>query len=429
MQVELEHTGKLERKLTVKFPADKLDQQVSERVARMGREVRLKGFRPGRVPKGVIEKRYGQQIRGEVLSELVNETFRDAVRQESLEPAAAPAINTSGEPEDGEIAYTATFEVMPELPTVDASGLTVERPVAEVTSEDVDEMIETLRKQRRTFEPVEREAADGDLVLFEFEADTSDGRFPAEGRERAGTVLGSGEFNEDVEKALAGLAADADFKVEATFADSFRFDELAGKLCQIRGRVVRVQEERLPDVNAEFFKAFGILDGDEDSFRQAVRENLERELNAALAGRLKAAVAEALANSHGDIEVPRVMVVGEARSMLPLSRSDSLSEEQFRQVEPVARQRVIAGLLFVKIANDEGIKVDDQRVGKSLAAIASTYEEPEQVVELYRSNPDLMNGLRSGVLEEQVAEWVAEHAECVDKSMSFDDVMRPGGAG
>lgn len=428
MQVELENLGKLERKLTIRIPADQLDQQVSVRLSRMGREVRLKGFRPGRVPRGVIEKRFGAQVRNEALSELINSSFRDAVQQEKLNPVAAPMINTSGEAEAGEIAYTATFEVFPELPAVDVSTFSVERPVAEVAESDIDEMVETLRRQRRTFEPVERAAAKDDMALFEFEADTSDGRFPAEGRERAAALLGSGQFNAAVEAALEGVEAGNDFAVEASFAEGFRVVELAGRLCQVRGTLVRVQAARLPDVDAAFFRAFGIEDGSEAGFRDEVRRNLERELAGALSARLRSAVAEALAAAHPDLDLPRVLVVGEVRAMLGMDPASTLTDGDFERLQPLARKRVTAGLLFGKIAGDEGIRVDDQRVGKALAAIASTYEEPEQVVELYRSNPDLMAGLRNRVLDEQVAEWIAERAQCTDKVLSFGEIMKPAAA-
>lgn len=425
MQVELENLGKLERKLTVKIPANTLDQQISDRVTKMGREVRLKGFRPGRVPRGVIEKRFGDQIRNEALSDLIGSSFREAVEQEKLSPVAAPSINTSGKPEEGEIAYTATFEVMPELPQVDVSGFVVEKPVAEVSDSDVDEMIATLRKQRRTYETVDRAAAEDDMVLFEFEASTSDGRFPEKGRERAGTILGSGQFSADVETALEGLKPGDEFSVETTFADGFKFEDLAGKLSSVKGKVMRVQEATLPELDSAFFKAFGIEDGDEEGFRQEVRANLERELDAAMGGRLKAAVAKALAAAHSELDLPRAMLVSEARSLAGLDQQAPLSEEQFRQIEPAARERVTAGLLFNKIAVDNEIRVDDQRVGKALAAIASTYEDPEQVVEVYQSNADLMSSLRNRVLEEQVAEWVADKAECVDQPMSFNDLLKP----
>lgn len=425
MQVELENIGTLERKLTVTIPADTLDQQVSDRMTRMGREVRLKGFRPGRVPRSVIEKRYGDQIRNEALSDLISSSFREAVEQEKLSPVAAPAINTSGKPEEGKIAYTATFEVLPELPAVDVSSFTIEKPVAEVADGGVDEMIETLRQQRRTYEAVDRKAARDDMVLFEFEASTSEGKFPEKGRERVGTILGSGQFNADVESALEGLKVGDDFVLETTFAESLKFEDLAGKLSNVKGKVLRVQEPSLPDVDAAFFKAFGIEDGDEDSFRKEVHNNLDRELNAAMGGRLKSAVAKALAAAHADVELPRIMVVSEARSLAGLDQQATLSEEQFRQIEPAARERVIAGLLFNKIARDNQILVDDRRVGKALAAIASTYEDPEQVVEVYQNNPELMGSLRNRVLEEQVAEWVTDKAKCVDKPMSFNDLLKP----
>ena len=429
MQVSLENIGKLERKLTVKIPADRLDQQVSDRVSRMGREVRLKGFRPGRVPRAVIEKRFGEQIRNEVMSDLIGSSFREAVEQEKLNPVAAPSINTTGRPEAGELAYTATFEVMPDLPEVDVSALEITRPVAEVAESDIEEMIETLRQQRRSFVNVDRTAKTGDMVLFEFSAQTSDGRFPEEGVERAGTVLGSGSLHVGIESALVGQAADDTVEVEASFPGGFRFEELAGKLATVSAKVVRVQEQHLPELDAAFVKAFGITDGDERTFREEVRGNLDRELQAALEVRLKTEVASKLAQAHTDLELPRVMVVAEARSLARLDQNQMLPEAQFKQLEPMARERVIAGLLFNEIAKRNEIRVDDKRVGKALAAIASTYEEPEQVIELYSSDPQIMAGLRNRVLEEQVAQWVAEHAKTSEKELSFNEVLQRSAAG
>ncbi|HET8897815.1 MAG TPA: trigger factor [Rhodanobacteraceae bacterium] len=425
MQVSLEILDNLERKLTVKLPSDKLDSQIAERVARMGREVRLKGFRPGKVPHAVIEKRYGAQIRGEALGDLIRSSFSEAVEQQHLKPVAAPSINTSGTPQDGEISYTATFEVMPPLPTVDAKALKIERPVAEVSEGDVDEMIETLRQQRRSFVPSEQPAATGDMALFEFSATTSDGRFPLEGVERIGTILGSGSLPEALESALVGKSPDDTLELEVNFPAGFRIAELAGKLAQLNVKMVRVQSPELPAVDDAFVQAFGIADGDIQTFRKEVRGNLERELSAALMARLKAEVAGKLAAAHKDIELPKVMVAAEARGLARVPANQPLSQERFDALAPVARDRVIAALLFGEIARNNDLRVDDKRVAQALAVIASTYEEPEQVVELYRNDPQLMGALRTRVLEEQVAEWVASEADTSDHSMSFNEVLRP----
>lgn len=427
MQVSVENIGKLERKLTVTIPADQLDAQVGERIARMTREMRLKGFRPGKVPRSVIEKRYGAQVRGEALSDLIGSSFRDAVAQEKLRPVAAPSIDTSGTPEGGEIAYTATFEVMPELPAVDVEGLNITRAVAEVSDADVDQMIETLRMQRRDYVQVTRPAQEGDMVLFEYSAQTSDGRFPEEDTDRAGVIIGSGQFNADVEQAMVGHAADDEIEAEATFPEGFRVEPLAGKLARVTARISRVQEAQLPEVDEAFAKSFGITEGGVEVFRKEVRGNLDRELQAALMARLKSEVASKLAAAHADIDVPKAMIEAEARSMARVPADTPMASEHMAELEPQARERTIAGLMFGELARSNQMQVDEQRVAKALSTLASTYEEPEQVIELYRGDPQLMSGLRNRVLEDQVAEWVADNANVEDKTMTFDEVIRPNG--
>ncbi|KAG9575632.1 hypothetical protein KCV01_g17758, partial [Aureobasidium melanogenum] len=233
MQVSVENVGKLGRKLTVKFPAERLEAQVSERIAEMGRTVRLKGFRPGKVPTNVIKQRFGAQVRGEALSELIGSTLRDAVTQEKLQPIANPSVDTTGNPVDGEIAYTATFEIMPEFPAIDVSALEIARPKAEVKDTDIDKMIETLRTQRRSFDEVSRASKDGDFVMFEYAAEAGDYRFPAEGLERAGSVLGSGTLFKALDEALTGRTAGDDLVEDVAFPEDFRNADLAGKTAKV----------------------------------------------------------------------------------------------------------------------------------------------------------------------------------------------------
>ncbi|HZX72516.1 MAG TPA: trigger factor [Rhodanobacter sp.] len=430
MQVSVENVGSLERKLTVKFPAERFETQVSARIAQMGRTVRLKGFRPGKVPATVIKQRFGEQVRGEVLSDLIGSTLREAVAQEKLRPIANPAINTTGKPENGEIAYTATFEIMPELPEVDVSALEVNRVVAEVTDADIDRMLETLRMQRRSFDEVERASIEGDFVMFEYAAVAGDYRFPVEGLERAGSVLGSGTLFAALDEALTGHLAGDNFDADIAFPGDFRNEQLAGKVASVNFHVIKVQEPKLPEIDGEFAKLFGIEDGGLDAFRKEVRANLERELKAALMARLKSEVAEKLADTHDEVDVPKMMVQAEARSLAAGSvpQGQQPPQQLIDSAAPIARKRVIAGLLMGEIARKQEIKIDRKRVAEQLAAIASTYEEPEKVIELYNGDPQLMSGLQNRVMEDQVAEWVAEHARTTRQDLSFDDVMRPANA-
>ncbi|EIL95118.1 trigger factor [Rhodanobacter spathiphylli] len=427
MQVSVENIGSLERKLTVKFPAERFETQVSARIAEMGRTVRLKGFRPGKVPTTVIKQRFGDQVRGEVLSDLIGSTLREAVQQEKLQPIANPSIDTTGKPENGEIAYTATFEIMPEFPQVDVAALEIKRPVAEVSDADIDKMLETLRQQRRSFDEVDRASADGDFVMFEYSASVDDYRFPAEGQERAGSVLGSGTLFKALDEALTGRKSGESFETDVLFPEDFRNEQLAGKNAKVSFSIIKVQEPKLPEIDAEFAKLFGIADGDLETFRKEVRANLERELKAALMGRLKSEVAEKLAVTHADLDVPKLMVQSEARNMAAGSvpQGQQPPPQLIEAAMPVARQRVIAGLLMGEIARKQEIRIDRKRVAEQLAAIASTYEEPEKVIELYNGDPQLMSGLQNRVMEDQVAEWVAEHATTTQLDLTFDEVMRP----
>ncbi|HEY4146149.1 trigger factor [Pinirhizobacter sp.] len=429
MQVSVENVSKLERKITVTFPADRLESQVSARIAEMGRTVRLKGFRPGKVPLNVIKQRFGAQVHGEALSELIGSTLREAVEKENLRPIANPSVETTGNAENGEIAYTATFEIMPEFPEIDVAALEISRPVATVSDADIDKMIETLRLQRRSFDEVSRASAEGDFVMFEYSAQAGDYRFPAEGLERAGSVLGSGNLFKALDDALTGRSAGDEAETEIEFPADFRNTDLAGKKAQVSLKIIKVQAPNLPAVDADFVKAFGVVDGDIETFRKEVRANLERELKGTLMGRLKAEVAEKLANAYPDLDVPNLMAQGEARSMAAGSvpRGQEPPAELVAAAEPVARKRVAAALLMGEIARKNEIRVDRNRMAEMLTTIASTYEEPEKVIELYNGDPQLMSGLQNRVMEDQVAEWVAEHAKTTEQPLSFDEVMRPVG--
>jgi trigger factor len=426
MQVSVENVGNLGRKLTVRIPAARLEDTIRNRVQEMGRSARLKGFRPGKVPTKVIEQRFGAQIRGEALSELISSTFQEAVSTEKLRPALQPSISTSGKPDNGEIEYVATFEVMPEIGPLDVSAIEITKQVASVEDADIDQMIETLRMQRRSWNPVERGAQKDDMVLFEFSAQAEDFRYPETGTDRVGTIVGSDALFKGLEDTLVGHKLDDEFEADLDFPQDFRIAGLAGKSAHASFKIVRVQEPKLPDLDDAFVATFGVSEGGLAKFREDVRANLERELSAALTARLKAAAVEKLVDAHADLELPQGLIENEARELARQSAGDKQPAGAHEPFLPSARRRVAGGVLLAEIARQNTIRIDSRRVADALQAIASTYEEPEQVVELYTRDPQLMNGLQSRVLEDQVIDWVAQNAKVSEQQLSFSDVMRPG---
>ena len=433
MQVSIENLGTLGRKLTVSVPADQLESTIRQRLGELSRTVRLKGFRPGKVPGKVIEQRYGAQVRNEAVGDLIQRSFSQAVQQEKLRPAVQPQIETSGTPQDGEFKYVATFEVMPEIGTIDVSALKIVRPVAEVADADIDRMIETLRQQRRTWEDVTRAAAEGDLVMFESVTTTDEGRIPAEGVDRSGTILGSGGILIELENQLVGMAAGDERELDVTFPADYRNAALAGKAVKIAVKIVRVSEARLPELDDAFFAAFGIASGGVEQFRNEVRSNLERELKGALMLRLKSDVVGKLLEAHPDLELPSRMIEAEARGLAHQAAEQARQRGQqvpgnisFEPFMGQARQRVAAAVLLGELARQSNIRLDNGRLQEMMQLIASTYEEPEQVIELYRKDPQLLDGLRSRVIEDQVIDWIADHADASTTTLSFEEVMQPG---
>jgi trigger factor len=432
MQVSVENVSSLERKLTVRIPADQYETQVKTRLAEVSRNVRLKGFRPGKVPPKVIEQRFGSQVRNEAVSELIRNTFQEAVGQQNLRPAMAPEIATTGQPNNGEIEYTATFEVLPEFELTDLTQLPITKATASVGDVDVDAMIETLRQQRRAWAPVERAAQTGDMMLFEYAAQTSDARHPGEGLDRVGTVLGTGAMGAELEEALLGKKTGDDVESDVTFPAGFRVPMLAAQKAHVNAKIIRVQEPKLPEVDDTFIASFGVPDGGLERFRSDVRANLERELKGVLAMRLKTDVVTKLVDAHSSIELPKRMVEAESRALAQQADARAREQGQTSNAPPeafaeIARRRVAAALLVGEIARKNNLRIDNRRVAETLASIASTYEEPERVVELYQRDPQLMSGLQSRVLEDQVAEWVAERAHASEQQMTFNDAMRPAG--
>ncbi|HUR88672.1 MAG TPA: trigger factor [Ramlibacter sp.] len=430
MQVSLENTTALERRMTVSLPAERLEGAVGNRLREIARTANLKGFRRGKVPTKVIEQRFGAQVRSEAFGELVRESFDEAVREQHVTLAGNPSIQAEPKGENGEIRYTATFEVVPDFGKIDVSTLKFNRPTAVVADADIDEMIGTLRQQRRTWNPVERAAQAGDLARVETFARTADERIPAEGVEQGAAVLGSNVMYPQIEAGLEGMSAGEEKEIDVSFPADWRVPALAGQTAKVHVKVLQVAEAVLPELDDAFVKSFGIKGGKVETFRKEVRANLERELKGTLMARLRAEVAQKLVAAYAQVELPPRLIEAEARSLANAAAEQARQQGQNVKMLPEnfmvpARNRIAAGLLVGEIARQNDLHLDAARVRETLNLIASTYEDPAQVIELYRNDPNLMGNLRNRVMEEQVIDWIAERADATEQAMSFTEVMRP----
>ena len=433
MQVSVESVGNLERRMTLRVPTDSVENQIGGRLREIARTAKIKGFRPGKVPAKVIEQRYGAQVRGEVVDDLLQQGFDQAVRENALRLAGAPRIEPSAEAGEGELAYVATFEVVPDFGDIDVSALQVVRHTAEIAEDDIDRMIENLRLQRRSWTLVNRAAQAGDAADVETWSMVGGERMPAEGAERGVTMIGSGAMFVDIENALIGMSAGEDKTLTVDFPDNWRVPQLAGKQAVVNVKVEQISEPVLPDVDAEFIKSFGVKAGEMAQFRTEIRNNLERELKGALMSRLRREVGEQLIATYAHVEMPTRVVESEARAML--AQAVEQSRRQGRQVEAPAeaylefidsaRKRVTVALLVGEIARRNELMLDPKRLNETLRLIASTYEEPQQVIDLYRNDRQLMSGLQNRVMEEQVIDWIAERAVHTDKPLTFQEAIAP----
>jgi trigger factor len=435
MQVSVEKVDDFARRLKVSVPGERYQQGIHARIRELTKTVSMNGFRHGKVPALVIEKRFGQQVRDEVTNNLIRETLAEAVQQENLRPAHTPSITRDAD-DGGAFAYTATFEVLPEFPEIEVGDLAISREVAEVTDADIDGMIDTLRRQRMSFKPVDRAADTGDFVAFEFVVSGDGVRIPDEGVERGLTAIGQKAVMPEIEQALIGMSADQSRQIQVDFPADYRDSRLAGKSATIDIKVTRINEGVLPEVNDAFALAFNIPGG-VDAFRREVRMNLERELGQALSARLRGAVVDQLLAKYDALGVPATLVTNEAHAMQRQAIAE-MTERAKRAGQPVppepaveslrefARKRVLAGLLLNELAQRNGLRLDEGRVRTALQAIASTYEDPSEVVAMYQQDQNLMNGLRVRVMDEQVAEWVAGHAQVTDVQRSFKEILQPG---
>ena len=432
MQSSMENTGSLERKLTVQVPADQIDGKIESKLRELSRQVRVKGFRPGRIPMNVMQQRYGKQVRRDVIGEVLQQSLQAAIEENGVRPVSMPQVSPNEESLlKGDLEYTATFEVFPEIGDTDVSKLKIERPVAEVADGDIDKMITTLRQQRAEWSDSEKKAADGDRVEIEYFAEGKEGRHPVEGNERAVTIIGSDTLFPAFEKALTGCKAGDSKKFKTTIPEGFRETALSGNSAKISSEVLTVKSAELPDNDEDFVRSFGIESGEVEKLRAEIKANLERELENGRMSLLKVEVLDRLLEEKSDLEIPPTLIREEAENMSKqvVARQQQAGVENpeappWENFSAAARKRVVAGMVMAELASKNSLVADADRVRAKVETIAATYEQQQQVMELYFSNPQLLQGIESAVLEEQVVEWILDHAIVIDREMTFNEVIQ-----
>jgi trigger factor len=423
MQVSVEAGEGLERKLKIQIPTETVEMQVESRLKSMLPRVKIDGFRPGKVPLKVVKQHYGDQIFQEVAGELIQNSFRDALTQENLNPAGDPSISTDGIKQGEPLEFTATFEIYPEVELAPVAGIKLEKIKSSVTDADVEKMIETLRKQRAGWSEVDRTSADGDRVTIDFKGTINGEAFDGGSADGVPVVIGSGSMIRGFEDKLTGLKAGEESTFKVNFPDDYKAEHLAGKEAEFAVLVKTVEEPSLPEIDEAFAQSFGVQDGNVDQLHRDIRANMERELDNRIRGEMKNAVMNRLIEQN-PIDVPAAIVREEAETLRKQTAAQMPGAEQ--PVETYmdnATRRVKLGLILAEVVKIAAIQPDAEKVRERVEAMSKDYEDPQEFVRYYQSNPQLLRGIETLVLEDMVVDWIVDQADVDETERSFDDLM------
>ncbi|WP_342242943.1 trigger factor [Pseudomonas sp. OTU5201] len=432
MQVSVESTSALERRMTIGVPAERVENEVTKRLQQTARRAKVAGFRPGKVPMSVIRQRFEDSARQEVLGDLIQSSFYEAVVEQKLNPAGAPSVEPKVFEKGKDLEYIATFEVFPEFKVAGFEEIAIERLQAEVGDADVDNMLDILRKQNTRFEAVERAAENGDQLNIDFVGKVDGEAFAGGSAKGTLLVLGSGRMIPGFEEALVGVKAGEERVINPTFPADYQNLDLAGKAAEFTVTVNGVSAPQLPELNDEFFSLFGIKEGGLEGFRAEVRKNMERELRQATKSKVKNQVMDGLLAAN-PVEVPKALIgneVNRLRVQAVQQFGGNINPEQLpaELFEEQAKRRVVLGLIVAEVVKQFELKPDEARVRELIEEMASAYQEPEQVVAWYYKNDQQLNEVRSVVLEEQVVDTVLQKAKVTDTSVSYEEAVKPAEA-
>jgi len=431
MQVSVEKTSELSRKMTVSVPEEVVQEKMAARLKSLAREVKIDGFRPGKVPQHVVEKMYGDRVRGEIAGDLIQATYYEALQDQDLRPAGHPHIHPADESEG--FKYTAEFEVYPEISLEGIEQIKVTRPVATVQDVDVDGMIEKLRAQKKTWVIADRASQEHDRVTISFSGACEGENFTDGKVEDYPVEIGAKQMISGFEDNLIGLKAGANKTFEVSFPEEYGNDKLAGKVAKFEVEVISVEEPVLPEIDDAFIKAYGI-EGSMDAFREDIKSNLESELEQALRGKLKNAVMDAL-YERVQIAVPNTLVDQEVENMMKpyieTAKRQKMKLEDLKLprelFEEQAKRRVALGLILGEIIHKNEIKVDDNKVRSTIEDMAKSYERPKDVIDWYYSDESRLNDVRQMVLENQTIDWLVAQAKVTDQAIDFNNAMSKQG--
>lgn len=433
MQVSVEATGTLERRMTVTVPEEQIATEVEQRLKSMAPRVKIDGFRPGKVPFSVIKGKYAGQVRSEVIGDVMQTSFYEAVQQEKLKPAGNPVIEPkSSEPGSG-LQFDAIFEVMPEIKLASMDKVKIEKPQVEIQESDIDETIENIRKQRKEFGEVDRAAENGDRVHIDFTGYIDGEAFEGGEAKDFPLDLGAGRMIKGFEEGILGAKAGEERSLELSFPEDYHAEKLAGKDCRFDIKVVKVLGPSLPEVDEEFAKSMGI-EGGVEAMRAEIKQNMEREIAQTVENRIKTQVMDALLEKN-EVPSPQALVEQESKNLA----QQMLANLQGQGMDPSAlnldgvlykeqaERRVKLGLLLSEIVQQKEIKAEEADVRNMVEELAASYQQPQEVIDWYYADKNRLSEVESLVLERKIVDWVLEQADISDKSMSVADIMGPAG--
>lgn len=431
MQVSVEATGNIGRRMTVAVPSARFEKEFSERIKRLSKTVRFPGFRPGKAPLKMVEAQYGDKITQEVVSELIRSSFYEAVTNQGLSPAGGPRIEPKTLGRGQDLEYTAEFEIYPNIARLDIADVTIERPVCSVQAEDVERTLEVMRKQRTVWKAVDRPGQNGDRLIIDFQGRLDGVPFEGGEAKNFSVVLGADVLIDGFERGLIGARADEERNLNLIFPSEYRNQYLAGKNVEFHVKVINIEEPELPDIDAEFARQFGIADGSLDSLHAEVRANLEQELEERVRIEVRDQVFKAIMDIN-QFEVPRALQDAEVERLMQQRRatfeSQGISADKIPS-DPIlyldeARQRVVLGLILAEIVKQRSLKVAPERVRARIEKLAASYESPQEFIQWHYAQPERLAQIESGVLEEQAVELLLTGARVTDRPTDFQALMQ-----
>lgn len=426
MQVSVTAVNGLERRLEVTLPGEQVSREVDQRLKQLARTVRLHGFRQGKVPLAVVRRQYGNQVHMEAVSDLMERSFSEAVTQQNLRPAAGPRLEPLQVEPGSELRYAAVFEVLPQITVQALDSIAIERPAATVSAEDVEQMIESMRRQKPIFTAVDTPADATNRVWINYEGRIDGELFPGGKGDDLKVILGAGSVLKELDQALHGMRVGESKTVDARFPDDYGAKTVAGKAAVFQVSVTKVEAQTLPEVDAAFAESFGVTEGGVEELRNGVQLSMEREVSEAAHARVRNQLLDALYQAN-PLELPRVLIDEQIRELQVqmLRRAGVQQLEQLPPKEPYeepARRRVALGLLMGEIVRSQALRVERSRVAARLEAIVATHPDPEAAKRQYLQSREAMEQIESAALEDQAIEWLLTQVKVTDKAATFKEL-------